>query len=138
MLTVEKVLFLRRVDLFSDLSPRDLGHLARIAGEVTYPSGSIVFHEGDYGDALFVIAGGEVTATREGRVIGTLRESEYFGEMAVLTGETRSATIRTATDCLLLRIDQAEFQDILSDNFNAVLSVIRTLCRRLPPIGGDA
>lgn len=138
MLTVEKVLFLRKIDLFADLSPRDLGHIARIAQEVTYSAGSEVFRAGDYGDTLFVIVGGELTVSRGGQLLGVLRESEYFGEMAVLTGETRSATIRTSTDCMLLRIHQSEFHDILADNFNAVLSVIRTLCRRLPPAGDPA
>jgi CRP-like cAMP-binding protein len=133
MLTVEKVLFLRKIDLFQDLSPRDLGYVARIAQEVTYPAGSTVFSAGDYGDSLFVVVGGEATASRNGKILGVLHEEDYFGEMAVLTGETRSATIRASADCLLLRIGQAEFHDVLADNFNAVLSVIRTLCRRLPP-----
>jgi len=138
MLTVEKVLFLRKIELFADLSPRDLGHIARIAQEVTYPAGSTIFNAGDYGDALFIIAGGQVKARRGPEVIGVLGESDYFGEMAVLSGETRSATITAATDCLLLRVGQAEFHDILADNFNAVLSVIRTLCKRVPPPGGLA
>jgi CRP-like cAMP-binding protein len=138
MLTVEKVLFLRKIDLFADLSPRDLGHIARVAQEVTYPAGSTIFNAGDYGDALFIIAGGEVTASRDHQILGVLREADYFGEMAVLTGETRSATINASTDCLLLRIGQSELHDILADNFNAVLSVIRTLCKRLPPPSGLA
>ncbi len=133
MLTVEKVLFLRKIDLFADLSPRDLGHVARIAQEVTYPAGATVFNAGDYGDSLFVVVGGELTASRDARILGALRDGDYFGEMAVLTGETRSATIQAAEDCLLLRIGQAEFQDVLAEHFNAVLSVIRTLCKRLPP-----
>ena len=132
MLTVEKVLFLSKVDLFADLSPRDLGRIARIAQEQVVPDGHTIFQAGDHGEELFVIVGGEVTASRNGDVIGVLREREYFGEMAVLTGETRSATIRAAADCRLLRIGQAEFHDMLADNFDAVLSVIRTLCRRLP------
>lgn len=132
MLTVEKVLFLRKVELFGDLSPRDLGRIARIAQERTYQAGSTIFQAGDYGDDLYVIVGGEVTASRNGDVIGVLQEKEYFGEMAVLTGETRTATVRASSDCLLLRIGQSEFHDMLADNFDAVLSVIRTLCRRLP------
>lgn len=133
MLTVEKVLFLRKIELFADLSPRDLGHIARIAEEVTYAAGSTVFEAGDYGDSLFVIVGGELAVFRGEDVIGVLRGEEYFGEMAVLTGETRSATIRASVDCLLLRIGQSEFHEILAENFNAVLTVIRTLCRRLAP-----
>jgi CRP-like cAMP-binding protein len=132
MITLEKVLFLRKIELFADVSPRDLGRIARIAEEVAFPAGATVFEAGDYGDALFVVVGGEVTVSRGEEVLSVLREEDYFGEMAVLTGETRSATIRTRGDCLFLRIGQAAFHEMLADNFNAVLSVIRTLCRRLP------
>lgn len=133
MLTVEKVLFLRTVDLFTYMSTRELGHVAKIAREVAYPAGSLILEEGDYGDALFIIASGEVSVTRGGEGLGVLGESDYFGEMAVLTGETRSATIRASSDCLVMRIEQSEFHRILSENFEAVLAVIRTLCRRLQP-----
>ena len=133
MLTVQKLLLLRRADLFADMSTRELGHVARIAREAVYSAGSTIFDEGDYGDSLFIIASGEVAVTRGGRPIGVLREADYFGEMAVLTGETRSATIKASSDCLLLRIEQPEFHQILAGNFDAVLAVIRTLCRRLRP-----
>lgn len=133
MLTVQKVLLLRKVDLFTDISTRELGHLAHIAREVVFPAGSTIIAEGDYGDALFIIAEGEVTVYRRGTPISSLGETDYFGEVAILTGEMRSATIKAASDCLLLRIDQAEFQRVLSENFEAVLAVIRTLSRRLRP-----
>lgn len=131
MLTVEKVLFLSRIDLFADIPARELGRIARIAREVCYPAGSTVFQAGEYGDTLFIIVSGGATAIRDGKVIGTLEAGEYFGEMAVLTGETRSATIKATVDCLLLRIGLVDFHQILAEDFEAVLSVIRTLCQRL-------
>jgi len=138
MLTVQKVLFLRKVDLFADLSTRELGHVARIAKEAIFDAGSRILTEGEYGDALYIIVGGKATVSRGGHRLGELSEADCFGEMAVLTGETRSATVEAATDCLLLRIEQADFHRILSEHFEAVLAVIRTLCRRLGPAGrGD-
>jgi CRP-like cAMP-binding protein len=131
MLTVEKLLFLRKVDLFADLPPRVLGHIAQVALEVAYPAGAIIFPAGEFGDTLFVIVNGEVTASRAGSVIATLRAADYFGEMAVLTGETRSATLTAKCDCLLLRVGQHEVHEVLAVDFRAVLSVIRTLCKRL-------
>jgi CRP-like cAMP-binding protein len=133
MLTVEKVLFLRRIDLFADIPARELGRIARIAREVSFPAGATVFRAGEYGDSLFIVVSGGAAVLREGKVIGALNEGEYFGEVALLTGETRSATIKASVDCLLLRIGQVEFHQILADDFAAVLSVIRTLCRRLRP-----
>jgi len=135
MLTVQKVLFLRRVDLFADLSTKELGHVAHIAKEVLFSAGDRILTEGEYGDALFIIVGGTATVTRRGSRLGELKEADCFGEMAVLTGETRSATVEASSDCLVLRIEQADFHRILSDHFEAVLAVIRTLCRRLGPAG---
>lgn len=133
MLTVQKVLFLRKVDFFADLSTRELGHVAKIANEAVFPAGETIFREGDYGNTLYIIVRGEVAVTRGGQRVGVLGEADYFGEMAVLTGEMRSASVTAMTDCMLMRIEQADFHGILAHNFEAVLAVIRTLCRRLRP-----
>ena len=131
MLTVQKTLFLRKVDLFAGLSTRELGHVATVAREVIVNAGETIISEGDYGDSLYIIVGGEVEVLRDGASIGRLGEADWFGEMAVLTGETRSATIRAVSDCLLMTIQQPDFHRVLSESFDAVLAVIRTLCRRL-------
>ncbi len=131
MIAVQKVLLLRKVDLFAAMPTRQLGGVAAVAREVIHPAGSTIISEGDPGDALFVVVSGEVEVVQGGRRVKLLREADYFGELAVLTGETRSASVRAVTDCLLLKLEREDFHRVLAASFPAVLAVIRTICARL-------
>ncbi len=139
MIAVQKILLLRKVDLFQEMTTRQLGHVATVTQEETKPAGSIIFNEGDAGEALYLIVSGTVEVFRAGKPLKVLREADYFGELAVLTGEARNASVRALTDCLLLRLEQSDFHRVLAGNFDAVLAVIRSICRRLQQTGsGDA
>ena len=131
MITVQKILFLRNVPLFSGMPPSELSYLAGIAEEVVYSAGSPIIREGEHGDSMFLIAEGEVQIHRGEGQLAVLRQQDYFGEMSILDGEPRSASASALTDCLLLRINQADFHDILSHHFEVALTIIRTLTRRL-------
>lgn len=131
MIIVEKLLFLRHVSLFSALPARELGRIAAIAEEVIYPAGSSIVKEGEFGECMFLIVEGSVAISRGSKQLATLGPKDYFGEMSILDGEPRSASASAETDCLLLRIDQREFQGILARHFEASLGIIKTLCGRL-------
>jgi CRP/FNR family transcriptional regulator, cyclic AMP receptor protein len=139
MITMQKVLLLRKVDLFQAMTTRQLGHVASVTRELVVPAGSTIFEEGDVGDALFLIASGDVEVLRAGVRLSLLHDSDYFGEMAVLTEETRNASARALTDCLLLQLERSEFHQVLAGNFEAVLAVIRMICKRLQetPVPGS-
>jgi CRP-like cAMP-binding protein len=138
MITMQKVLLLRRVDLFAEMTTRQLGHVASVTQEQVEPAGSMIFEEGDAGDALFLIVSGKVEVLRAGKRLKVLGDADYFGELAVLTGEARNASVRALTDCLLLRLERSDFHQVLAGSFEAVLAVIRIICRRLQQTGGDA
>jgi CRP/FNR family cyclic AMP-dependent transcriptional regulator len=127
VITLEKVLFLSNVPLFADMDARELSRVAVVAEEVVFPAGSLVFAEGDYGDSLYFIVEGTVRVHRGDATLATLGERSYFGEMAILDGEPRSASISCESDCLLLRIDQDSFLRILEQQPRAALAVIRAL-----------
>ena len=131
MILVEKVLFLKHVSLFSRMSVGDLGRVAEIAEEVVYTASSNIFREGDYGDTLFTIVDGSVQIDRRSESLALLQTRDYFGEMSILDGEPRSASATAVSDCLLLKISQEEFHDILSTHFDTALAVIKTLSRNL-------
>jgi CRP-like cAMP-binding protein len=131
MITVEKLLFLRNVPLFSSLASKELGRVAAVTEEVIYPAGSKIVTEGDYGDAMFLIADGHVAIVRGNQQIAMLGPKNYFGEMSILDGEPRAASAIAHDDCLLLRIGQRDFHEILARHFHASLSIIKTLCGRL-------
>lgn len=131
MITLEKILFLREVALFEQIPSAELARIAEVTEEVVVPAGQLIFSEGDFGDALFVIADGRVRISLGDRTLATLGKANYFGEMSLLDGEPRSASARAEVDSLLLRIEQKNFHNILSRHFGAALAVIRTLSRRL-------
>jgi CRP-like cAMP-binding protein len=138
MITMQKVLLLKRVDLFAEMTTRQLGHVASVTQEQMQSAGSMIFEEGDAGDALFMIVSGKVEVLRAKKRLKVLRDADYFGELAVLTGEARNASVRALTDCLLLRLERSDFHQVLAGNFEAVLAVIRNICKRLQQTGSDA
>jgi len=131
MIAVEKMLFLRYVPLFSRMETSELTHVASISQEVTYPTGHRIIEEGEHGDHMFLIVDGEVLIQRGSTPVKTLGPKDFFGEMSIIDGEPRSATAIAVVDCLLLRIDREDFQELLSTYNSAAVSVVRALNQRL-------
>ncbi len=129
--TVEKVLFLKGVDLFSAIPGEDLSQIAQIADEVDMDAGEPVFKEGDLGDSLYLIVGGKVKIHRGPSEIAVLGERQVFGEMALLDSEPRSASATAVSDVTMLRILQEDFADILAEKSEIAQGIIKVLSRRL-------
>jgi ATP/ADP translocase/HEAT repeat protein len=129
--TVEKILFLKSAPVFAHVSGEDLAALARVAEVETYAPGEAVFHEGEMGDALFVIVRGRVRIESGGHALATLDGGEAFGEMAVLDEVPRSGSAVALTDLEVLRIGSEEFYEILHEQVEIAEGVIRMLTRRL-------
>ncbi len=131
MIVVERILFLRRVPLFSCMATAELTQVASIAREVTYPAGSRIIQEGEHGDHMFLIVEGEVLIQRGQTPVKTLGAKDFFGEMSIIDGEPRSASAVAQKDCLLLRIDKADFDELLATYNSMAISVVRALNQRL-------
>ena len=131
MILVQKILFLRNVPLFSGMGPGELSQLAGIAQEVIFSERDSIIVQGEHGDSMFLIVEGEVNIHQDNEQLAVLKSQDYFGEMSILDGEPRSASATAITDCLLLRIQQADFYHILSQRFEVALTIIQTLTRRL-------
>lgn len=129
--TVEKVLFLKSIDLFSQIPGEDLTQVATVAAEVEHASGDEIFAEGEAGDALYLVLDGKVRVHRQDRVIAELGERECFGEMAILDAAPRSATVTAMQDSSLLRISREDFQEIMAEKPEIALGIIKVLTRRL-------
>ncbi len=99
---------LRQTALFADIPAADLRELAQAAEVIALPAGSYVFHDGDAGNELYIVASGSVYVIDEDRtedeIIDQLAVGALFGEMAVLSNEPRMAAVRTATRATLIRI----------------------------------
>lgn len=129
--TVEKVLFLKSIELFSQIPGEDLAQVALIAAEEVRENGEDIFHEGDAGDALYLVVGGRVRVHRGDKVIAELGERECFGEMAILDAEPRSATVTAIVETNLLKLARDDFQEIMTEKPQIGLGIIKVLSRRL-------
>jgi CRP-like cAMP-binding protein len=129
--TVEKVLFLKSIDLFSQIPGEDLAQVALISTEETRETGEEIFAEGEAGDALYLVLDGLVRVHRQDRVIADLGERECFGEMALLDAAPRSATVTAVADAHLLKISREDFQEILNEKPEIASGIIKVLTRRL-------
>lgn len=128
---VERIYFLRNVPLFRELSAEDLRQVARIAGRVTWPAGHVVFRKGEAGDAMFIVARGQVEVRDGGHVLAALGQHEFFGELAVLDGEARSADAVCAEDTELLSLGRADLEELIERRPEIAREIIRVLTRRL-------
>ncbi len=106
---------LRSIPLFSHLSKKDLNELAKRADEVAVEQGTVLAREGEKGSQCFVILRGRVGVSRNGRRIMSGRWGAVIGEMALLDGMPRSATLTAEEDSVLLVIHRRDFQ-YLVDN----------------------
>lgn len=128
---VQRVQFLRRVPLFGELSGEDLMQLAQIAEQAEFPAEHVIFHKDDPGDVLYLIMRGRV-AVRDGqREIATLGPKEFFGELAVLDDEPRSAGAVCLEDASLLSIAEADLEELMERRPAIAREIIRVLTRRL-------
>ena len=126
----------RRVALFSELEAGELEALARAFSPRSYPSGSPIIRESEAGDFFFVILRGEVKVfvdSPDGRevVLSHLQTGDFFGEMALLEGETRSASVEALTDCELAVLARAEFFAVLERDFSLTRKILERLSSRL-------
>jgi CRP/FNR family transcriptional regulator len=127
---------LRRVPLLAGLDDDELDRIAQVAIPRSYPRGARVFHEGDESDACYVIRSGEVRVTREhsdGRAIAlaTLGSGEIVGELAMLDGEVRSASVEALTDVELLAIAARDMRALLERNPEITAKLVIALTRRV-------
>ncbi len=133
---MERILFLRRVPLFADLSPTDLKHVARAARENLFHDGEVIVRQGETGDVLYLIVSGDVSVqveSEDGVRIEVARRGlgEYVGEMAILSHEPRMATLIADGDVRTLCLEQESFEGILRERPETSLAVMRVLCSRL-------
>lgn len=101
----------------------------------TYSAGQTIFKEGDHAEEMFIIHQGQVNISKRARnaeqVLATLRDGDFFGEMALFTDSPRSATATVATESVILRIDKKSFDYMINNNTSFAINMIRKLCERL-------
>ena len=123
---------LQELPLFADVSKRHVRKIANLAKEARFSAGSRIVRRGEPGNAFFVILDGEASVARvAGLPAIPLTVGDSFGEMALLDGGTRSATVVASTDVLCLRLSRGPFTKMLKDEPDIALAMLRELTRRL-------
>jgi CRP/FNR family transcriptional regulator, cyclic AMP receptor protein len=99
------------------------------------PAGTVLFHEGDRGEDMYIIQSGKVKISKHIRgvekTLATLEKGEFFGEMAILNDKPRSASAETVEDCELLLIDRKTFDTLIRGNAEIAVRFIKRLADRL-------
>lgn len=120
-----------RIPIFAPLSDEELHKLAQSSKNRVFAPGEAIVRRGQEGNSMFVITSGtvdvEILVANEAKVINTLRESDYFGEMSLLTGEPRTATVRSQTETEVVQINKSALKPI----FEANPELVETICKMI-------
>jgi CRP-like cAMP-binding protein len=123
--------FLSAVPLFDGLKKRELASIARITETARFPQSHEIVIEGSPGDFCCIIVEGAADVIKDGSRIARLGPGDLFGEMAILDPGPRSATVRTVTEVVAIRVQRDEFIKVATADPRVALRILEVLARRL-------
>jgi signal transduction histidine kinase len=127
----ELLLFLSKIDLFHFFSSEELAAFLEKAKEVRVAKGVVLFHEGEPGQDMYIVLQGMVKVFRGNRVIDVIKPGDYFGEMAIIENQPRSASVAALEESLLLQVPLAVFREYFSRQPKSLVAMMRTLSQRV-------
>jgi len=127
---------LQNIPLFSGLSSAELEEIVAITTKRSFPKNNVIINEGDETDSLYLIITGKVKVVlsdEDGKeiTISILEPSDYFGELALIDDEPRSARVVTMEQCQFCVINQSDFNHVLDNNPGLVRNLLKGLSKRL-------
>ena len=127
---------LREIPLFSRLDDKAINDLENVAMKRAYPKNTVLVTKGDKSDQLFVVLKGKLKvavtdASGKEIIMSLLGPSDYFGEIAVIDGESRSATIMTTQASEVLTISRNDFHRTLMSNPELMFELLKVLARKV-------
>lgn len=129
--TERMITFLLTTPMFENLAPDQIRNLTHIVDVIEYQPGEVLFNEGDIGDAWFALYRGKVDVIKstetEDKEIYPLEQGACFGEIAILDGEPRSATIRAVDQSTVFRISRTAFEELLEQDCAAASKLLRQM-----------
>jgi pyruvate,water dikinase len=127
----DPVAALRRVQLFADMDRRQSEQIARLLKERPFAKGETIIMEGSGGAAFFFIDSGEATVSSKGVHLATLGPGDYFGELALIDGGPRSATVTAASDMTCYGLTFWEFRPLVERSGPIAWKLLQALAKRL-------
>jgi CRP/FNR family transcriptional regulator, cyclic AMP receptor protein len=127
-----KVELIGHAPLFADCSKRELREIASVADEVVLPAGTTLTKEGASGREFVVIVEGAADVRRRGRKINSLGSGDFLGEIALIAGTPRTATVKTTQQTHALVLTAPAFRSLVRRVPSIQVKVLEALARRLP------
>jgi CRP-like cAMP-binding protein len=125
---------LGNIDLFRGLSKRDLAQVADMAKEIDFAAGQAMTEQGETGGRFYVLLDGEAEVTIGGDVVNTLKVGDYFGEISLIDGKPRTATIVARSPVRTLSLSSWNFRPLLKQHPAIAEAVLVEMCNRLRQI----
>lgn len=122
---------LKNIELFSELSAKELRDVAKLMTPVSVKAGRDLTVEGEPGREFMIILEGTATVRRNGRVVATLGPGDFFGEMAVVAGVPRTATVTADTEMVLEALNRREFSTLLDESPKLAKKILVGAVKRL-------
>lgn len=135
---IEKVILLQNVDVFSEVSTEQLGHVAAIAEEIAHGQSVVIYREDERSDSMYIVLEGQVRIHRGETEVHIVTTGEAFGTWALFDDEIRHLTATTLDEVRLLRIDKEDFIDLLADHIQITQGVLKAIVRRLRGLVGKS
>lgn len=126
-----KLDLLRKVPLFAGLGRREIERLGMLADEVELPEGRVLMRQGDRGEDLFILIDGRVRIERDGQPVAERGSAEILGEIALVDGGPRSATVTLAEPSRLLVIGRRAFHQLMDEFPSVRMEILTTLAKRV-------
>ena len=128
---IEKVIFLKSVDIFKHATIEELGGVAALTEEVHFEPGKTIFREGEPVDAIYLVLKGRVAVEGNGQVVREVGEKQALGTVAALDRNPAIHTVKAIDAVYALKLNAQDFDDILSLDFELVRAIFRALCRMI-------
>ncbi|HEY6566369.1 MAG TPA: cyclic nucleotide-binding domain-containing protein [Actinomycetota bacterium] len=122
---------LAKVPLFSGCSKKDLQTIARVVKDIDHSEGTVIAREGEPGVGLFVIVEGQAQVTIGGKKKTKLGPGDFFGEIALLDGGPRTATVTAITDVKLLGLTEWVFRGLMQEHPSIAIKTLQQMAGRL-------
>ena len=134
-LSMNNAELLKSMDVFAQVSDKDLEKIAALLRERRVPRDTTLFRQGDIGDSLCIVVSGRMKSattdsTGREKVLGYYTEEQYFGEMSVLTGEPRASTVQATVDSKLLVLRKEDLDAFLGQNVAVMLQTMKVIAQR--------
>jgi len=126
-----KVALIKRIPLFKHCSKKELGQIASIADELDLKDGAMLTREGKGGREFFVIVEGSADVLKDGKRVNTVHEGDFIGEISLVTGQPRTASVQATSPVRVLVITSRNFSKLLDSSPEIQRKILLATAERL-------